>query len=99
MSESADKPVTVTLDTDFAMKLDEVLRASLSDAGLIEGEETRSLRDARSKDGPAEAKLQLDAKTAATISQMLREGMIAASAAHQANNVSVASAVGKVIQP
>lgn len=89
--------VRLELDSDLAHRLDEILRAGMAEAGLIDADDTRSLRDSRSV-RPAEASLDLDPKTAAALSQMLREGLVNASAAHQANNASVASAVGRVLE-
>lgn len=89
--------VTVEIDAELAHRFDELLRAGLAEAGHISEEDARSIRDARSR--RTDASLVLDADTAASLSQMLREGLVNAAAAHQANNKSVASAVGKVLKP
>jgi hypothetical protein len=89
--------LTVTVEAELAHRLDEILRAGLANAGHIDEEEARSIRDA-SPTRAKQASLVLDPKTAAMLSQMLREGLVNAAAAHQANNNSVASAVGRVLE-
>ena len=85
------------LDIKTAFELDKNLREGLANAGLIPEKEARDIRDPDVMSGAYTVSLEIDAETAAAISQLLREGIITAAAAHQANNNSVATSVGQLL--
>ena len=91
MTASKKERVSIELDSELAFHLDELLRGALAAAGHIDPADAKSIREPK-------ATLDIDAKTAAAVSQLLREGLVTASSAHQANNNSVAAAIGKVLQ-
>jgi hypothetical protein len=57
----------------------------------------RALGIGRGRASTVDISLELDAKTAAAVSQLLRDGLVTAGAAHEANNRSVAAAIGNVL--
>jgi hypothetical protein len=81
-----DKKVRFEVDVDTAFRLDETLREALVSNGALPAVDNFDFRAGR-------IGIELDEKTAAFFSDMLRQGLIEAAAAHQANNISIADKV------
>lgn len=88
----------ITLDIKTAFEVDRHLREGLAAGGLIPPTEARDIRSPTVSSGEYEVALDLDPKTAAALSELLRDGIVKAAGAHQANNISVAAAVGPIAQ-
>lgn len=87
------------IDIKTAFEIDKQLRVGLAENGLIPETDARDIRIQSVTSGDYEITLELEPSTAAALSQLLRKGIIGASAAHQANNDYVATSVGKIAKP
>jgi hypothetical protein len=94
MSEKSEH-VTVEVDVEVAFKLDQTLRDGLVANGDLSATESKALQRAGTPGKPT-ATLTLDAKTAALITKLLRDGLIHAGAAGVAANDAHGRAVARI---
>lgn len=88
--EVSERKITVTLDAETALALDELLRNGLVASGALDPKDNLSVRPTVS--------LSIDEATAAKFSELLRNGLLASSSAHNSNNANIARAMKKIIE-
>lgn len=87
------------IDIQTAFEIDKQLRVGLADDGLIPEISARDIKLKSVASGDYDITLSLDSSTAAALSELLREGIVGASAAHQANNGDISAIVSKLAKP